>query len=150
MPRGRTKTHGMVGTTIYRSWYHMLQRCSNPNNEKFKNYGARGITVCEQWKKFENFYQDMGPTWFVGATIERKDVNGNYNTSNCTWILAADQWKNKTNSLIIDTPWGPMDAKHAAYKLGIRPPTLYTRIKRWPKERWFDPPMFVVPPRNRY
>lgn len=76
----------------------MRKRCENKKSIGFKHYGGRGIKVCERWQKFENFFEDMGecPN---GMSIERIDVNGNYEPSNCKWATNAEQGLNKRNSL---------------------------------------------------
>lgn len=86
-------THRMVDTPEYRSWACMRDRCQRPNHEHFKYYGGRGISVCERWQKFENFHADMGPS--KGLTIDRIDVNGNYEPSNCRWATREQQQANK-------------------------------------------------------
>ena len=93
-------THGLTrkGKTpppIYRSWYAMKTRCGNPNQKDWNNYGGRGITVCERWQKFENFLQDMGPTWKPGLSIDRIDPNGNYCKQNCRWATKVEQGRNQ-------------------------------------------------------
>ena len=72
----------------------MRQRCSNPNNIGYSNYGGRGITVCERWQTFENFLADMGhpPR---GKSLDRINVNGNYEPSNCRWATSFEQARNK-------------------------------------------------------
>jgi hypothetical protein len=72
----------------------MLQRCFNPNNPAYCYYGERGITVCEQWLKFENFYADMGPPP-PGRTIDRINNDGNYEPGNCEWATQAEQVANR-------------------------------------------------------
>jgi len=91
--------HGLWGSGIYNSWHSMIQRCNNPNSQVFKHYGGRGITVHTPWLEFKEFNKDMGPSHVEGLTIERIDVNGNYEPENCCWIPKSEQNKNKRNSL---------------------------------------------------
>lgn len=87
--------HRMSNTPTYKSWHNMKQRCLNENHKAFKNYGKRGITVCERWMKFENFLEDMGERPSKEYSIERIDNNKGYNKSNCIWILDYKQNRNK-------------------------------------------------------
>ncbi len=81
-------------TPEYRAWYHMLERCQNPNCKIYHHYGSRGITVCKHWLKFENFLEDMGlrPQ---GLTLDRIDNDGNYEKSNCRWTSWHKQGNNR-------------------------------------------------------
>jgi hypothetical protein len=88
--------HGQSHSPTYRSWKHMIQRCQNPNDKNFAHYGARGIEVCERWKTFSNFFEDMGLRPEDG-TLERSDNSGNYEPSNCCWATRAEQNVNKRN-----------------------------------------------------
>jgi hypothetical protein len=72
----------------------MMQRCFNPNNKAYCYYGERGIIVCERWLKFKNFYADMGDPP-PGLSIDRIDVNGNYEPGNCRWATQAEQLANR-------------------------------------------------------
>ena len=89
-------SHGRLSPT-YITWSGMIQRCTYEGNKRWNNYGGRGIRVCEEWKKFENFLKDMGvrPT---GKTLDRINVNGNYEPSNCRWATNKEQSLNKTTS----------------------------------------------------
>jgi hypothetical protein len=79
---------------IYKSWQAMLARCRNPNHVAYSRYGGRGITVCERWLTFENFYADMGERP-VGKTLDRIDNDGNYEPGNCQWSTAKEQNNNQ-------------------------------------------------------
>jgi hypothetical protein len=94
------KTHGMGESKVYKVWQAMINRCVNPNSAAYKNYGGRGISVCDDWKVFENFLRDMGepPT---GLTLDRIDNNQGYCKSNCRWITQKEQTRNmRVNRLI--------------------------------------------------
>lgn len=130
--------HGMAATPIWNVWHSMKQRCTDPNAQAWKNYGGRGIKVCERWlEKFENFYADMGPTYKAGLTLDRIDVNGNYEPSNCRWITMRKQANNKRNNVRI----GDLTIAEFARKHGLGVTTVYYRIKNGvPLEHLADPP----------
>lgn len=92
------KTHGMSRTKTYVIWSSMISRCTFKTDTNYKHYGARGIAVCDRWKKFEDFFADMGecPPEY---SIERVDVNKNYCAENCKWIPAKDQRLNTRRSI---------------------------------------------------
>lgn len=86
----------------YQIWSQMKGRCTNKNNKKFPNYGGRGISVCDRWtekgKGYLNFIEDLGYRPTDKHSIERIDVNGNYEPSNCKWLLISEQNWNKQES----------------------------------------------------
>lgn len=91
--------HGQTEHPIYNSWAGAKNRCYNLNDQDYKYYGGRGIRVCDRWiADFWNFWDDMASGWRPGLTIERKNVNGNYEPSNCCWLSIQDQQSNKRNS----------------------------------------------------
>lgn len=95
------RKHGLERHRLYGIWNMMMQRCYNPNNKKYKNYGARGITVCEDWLNVENFINSLEPSFVEGLTLDRINVNGNYEPSNCRWATQEQQANNKQNTIYI-------------------------------------------------
>jgi hypothetical protein len=78
---------------LYRSWGDMRYRCSNENCHAYANYGGRGIKVCERWDSFENFMEDMRPTWEKGLCLDRIDPDGDYEPDNCQWLTRSENSK---------------------------------------------------------
>ena len=95
---GHAQTAGRRPSPTYSSWGSMLNRCTNPANHSYKMYGGRGILVCERWLDFENFLADMGEKPAKGMSIERLDVNGNYEPGNCVWATPKIQARNTRRS----------------------------------------------------
>ena len=92
-----TKSHGHATKGLsptYRCFNGMKARCNNPKNRSYKDYGGRGITVCARWSNFVNFLADMGEKP-AGKTLDRKNVNGNYEPDNCRWATPKEQALNR-------------------------------------------------------
>ena len=93
-------THGKSKDPIYRLWNDIKKRCLNVKSEAYPDYGGRGITVCERWiNSFENFIADMGMKPSPDLTLERINVNGNYEPLNCKWATWIEQYWNKRNTI---------------------------------------------------
>lgn len=97
--RDKRVNHGLGGTPTYRSWYSMLQRCTNPTDVGWNRYGGRGIKVCEAWLSLDGFVRDMGLRP-AGMSLDRIDSDGNYEPANCRWATDAEQNRNRTYNVI--------------------------------------------------
>jgi hypothetical protein len=93
--RAKATTHGLADTPIYNVWKTLIQRCTNPNNKDYADYGGRGVTVCRRWLRFENFYADMGDRPAGKWTIERRRNGRGYSPSNCLWASWHEQALNR-------------------------------------------------------
>ncbi|WP_124965859.1 hypothetical protein [Trabulsiella odontotermitis] len=126
--------HGeLVGGTVsseYICWSNMKQRCQNDRNPEYKNYGARGISVCDRWRdSFETFLSDMGRKPTPDHSIDRIDVDGDYEPSNCRWTTIKKQNDNKRQSVMITAFGETLSVTSMAKKYGINPTTLSYRLK---------------------
>lgn len=122
--------HGMARTAVYHVWQQMIQRCENPNERAYHNYGGRGIKVCERWKTFENFIADMGVR-DKGYSLDRIDNDGNYEFSNCRWATTKQQLNNRRNNRILELNGERMTIGEWADKLGIKWDTIRSRVDRY-------------------
>lgn len=97
----RSTKHGKCETRMYRIYYNMIQRIYNTNRNEYKHYGGRGIVVCDEWRNdFMSFYNwAMSHGYDDTLTIDRIDVNGNYEPSNCRWVSQKQQVKNRRNNI---------------------------------------------------
>jgi hypothetical protein len=118
-------THGKTGTPTFKSWEGMRQRCNNPKNADYKNYGGRGVSVCSRWYSFENFLKDMGVRP-KGKTLDRIDLHGNYEPNNCRWATPYEQANNQRTNIKHN---GKTVAQWCVLT-GVKPGTAYARIRR--------------------
>lgn len=121
----------MVATPEYRAWGDMLSRCNNPKSTSYEYYGGRGIRVCNRWAdSFEAFYADMGPKPSPDHSIDRRNVNRNYEPGNCRWATPTEQARNKTDTHFVDFRGEQMSAAEVAERTGINYHTFLSRIHR--------------------
>jgi hypothetical protein len=116
----------------------MNQRCYKEYNTEYKNYGARGITVCDRWRGpsgYQNFLADMGRRPSPQHSIERKDNNGNYSPENCVWATALEQGANKRNNRLVTHQGETLHLSEWARRTGVKRRTLAARLDAgWPIE----------------
>ena len=123
-------THNLGHSRIYKIWHGMMERCYKSSSTQFHHYGMRGITVCEEWHDVTNFYQWAVQNGYEDKlSIERKDVNGNYEPDNCIWIPRPEQALNRrtTRNITIDGIIKPASAW--AKECGITRYAFYKRVK---------------------
>lgn len=137
----RSTTHGKTKHKLYRIYAHMKERCYSENSQDYEYYGGRGIKICDEWLlDFENFYQwAINSGYTEGLTIDRIDVNGNYEPSNCRWTTMKKQNNNKRSNIIIEFDGKAHTLKEWSEILGIKYNTLYTRVvmRGWTIEKAF-------------
>lgn len=132
-------THGMTKTRTWRVWSGMKTRCDNKNNDNYKYYGGRGITYCERWESFGNFYKDMGERPY-GMTLDRINVNGNYEPGNVKWSSPKEQANNRRRNHFISYKGETKTLTEWSRKLGISTRGLTMRINKWGIEEAFTRP----------
>lgn len=133
----------------YQSWVSMRERCNNPKQKKYPIYGGRGITIDKHWDEFKNFMLDMGRKPDSKFTIERDDVNGNYEPTNCRWISRKDQGRNKRNSVFVTYNGKKMLLIDLVEELGLSRSAVYGRLKHgWTLAQAIALPLAVTKPRG--
>lgn len=135
------KTHGASGTKNYKAWFGMLQRCGNPNHAKWHRYGARGISVCDRWKSYENFLEDMGERP-EGMTLDRENNDGNYEPGNCRWASQMTQGNNRGNNRIFEIDGKNLTLSEASRAYGIHKDVARSRLSSgWGVDEAFKTPL---------
>ena len=140
-PRGNIK-HGGHGTLTYARWKSMMQRCHQVGATNFKHYGAKGITVCDQWHDFESFRTDMGECPGQTMTLDRIDNAKGYEPGNCRWVTKAKQNRNRSYCIQLTHNGVTMILTDWAAKVGMSPNALAMRIRLgWTTERALTQPI---------
>ena len=138
-------THGKRHTRLYSIWTDMKTRCNNPKRDKYARYGARGITVCEEWlNNFQAFYDwAMANGYADNLTIDRKDNDKGYSPENCRWITMKEQASNKSTNHLITHDGQTCTIAEWARKTGISREVLKDRICRygWDSDRALTTPV---------
>lgn len=117
-------------TPEYRAWAAMKTFCLNKKDRHYKDYGARGITICEDWMLFENFIADVGPRPASGYVLGRIDVNKGYYPKNCRWTLNKTQQNRRRDNIVIAYQGRRLTMKQWAEKTGVSYATLFARLRK--------------------
>lgn len=143
-------THGRTGTAEYRAWLSMRARCGNPKNLHFADYGGRGIRVCDRWSaSFEAFLSHVGRRPSPMHTIDRIDVNGNYEPGNVRWATPIEQANNTTRNAHVTYRGRTATIAEWARRFGIKYATLSGRLQRgWSIERALECPTTKFKPKR--
>jgi len=126
--RGRGEEHGMSHTPPYISWQSMKDRCSNPRNKSYRWYGGCGIKYAERWVSFMGFWEDMGPSYIEGMTLDRIDSAKGYSKENCRWVPRSEQNRNKLNNVLLTVRGQTKCVAEWAEELDLNVWTLYKRV----------------------
>ena len=130
----RNTTHGMsaVGSIKpeYRAWANMKDRCNNQTNKRFPHYGGRGISYCNQWTSFENFFEDMGPRPSKRHSLDRIDNDKGYSKENCRWATCDIQNGNRSTVRLITAFGKTLSANQWSKISGVQRSTIIRRLNR--------------------
>lgn len=125
-------THRESGTRLYNVWSQMWGRCTNPNANAYRCYGGRGISVCEEWKRYEVFRDwALSHGYAPNLSIDRKDNDGNYNPDNCRWTTALEQANNTRRTRFLEMDGRVLSVSEWARQLGINQSTLSMRLNKY-------------------
>ena len=122
--------HGMHLSSEYHIWAQMRARCSNPNHKEWSNYGGRGVRVCDEWKRFEIFFRDMGPRPSKEHSLDRADNGLLYSKATCRWATHIEQHNNTRRNRRVAYQGRTMTVAQWARMFGAKYSTVHTRIQR--------------------
>ena len=142
--RSNYTKHGLSNHPLYHRWEKMKGRCCSPHNTHYKYYGGRGITICNEWLDFINFYNDMYQGFEEYLTLDRIDNDGNYCKENCRWATRKEQARNTRQNVNIAYGEVTMCETAWARQLGMSLCTISKRIKRG----WSEEQALTMPPND--
>lgn len=133
----RLTKHNMARTRLYHIWHGMKQRCTNPKDHDYSRYGGRGITICAEWMHFEAFKEWASANGYRDdLTIDRINVHGNYDPTNCRWATVKEQNSNKSNARLLTYNGKTQSITAWAEELGIDRHRIFQRLQQgWNTER---------------
>lgn len=124
------RKHGMTGTPEYQAWADMINRCLNPKNPRYKDYGGRGITVCDRWRSsFDAFYEAVGPRP-AGHLLDRIDNEGCYEPGNVRWVPSKVSARNRRTNHLVEWRGEMLTVTEWAERFDMNPTTLFHRLRR--------------------
>ncbi len=136
----------MSGAAEYNAWRGMLSRCSNRNDAYYRDYGGRGICVCDRWtESFRNFVNDMGPRPSARHSIDRIDNDGDYESVNCRWATKKEQSRNTRRNRLLSYDGKTQCLAAWAEEIGLGFTTIHARLKRG----WTVEQALTRPPQSR-
>ena len=146
--RGCIGTHGMANSRLYDCWTDMKRRCYNQRNKRYDRYGGRGIQVCDEWvASFRSFYDwAMSHGYQDNLTLDRINVDGNYEPSNCRWVTRAEQNKNTSRNHYITINGVTKTMSDWAREYGVSPDLIKDRINKlhWAEEEAVTTPKLAI------
>lgn len=138
----------LYNSPVYQAWKSMKQRCNNPKNKQWDDYGGRGITVCKSWKWFGNFYRDMGMPP-PDTSLDRIDNDGNYEPGNCRWATKEEQDNNRRSNRNLTWKGRTQTVSQWARELGMNKRTLLNRLNTgWLVDQALTTPVKKLQKRN--
>lgn len=133
----KNAVHGKRNHPLYKMWAGMIRRCSDPKDFGYKNYGGRGIKVCDRWKNINLFIEDTYSSYVTGLELDRIDVNGNYEPHNCRWVTRKQNMNNMRRNRIVEYNGISRTVSEWSDELNIPYKRLLARLNNWDVEKSF-------------
>lgn len=138
--------HGLSNNPLMNRWRAMMHRCYDSTNARWSDYGGRGIHVCNHWHEPQRFIDDMKPTFFKNAQLDRIDNHDEYSSANCRWVTSSENNRNKGNNVLVTWKGKTQPIIAWAEELGVSEFLLYKRIRdyKWSPEKAFTSPSMMA------